>query len=87
MRKEGKFKLNQVVLAALFAALTTVLTYYVKIPSVNGYMHIGDSMIYLCASLLPTPLAALSSVFNFYLVKCGGRSRRLHNVHHSDLYY
>ena len=61
MKKESKFKLNQVVLAALFAALTTVLTYYVKIPSVNGYMHIGDSMIYLCASILPTPLAALSA--------------------------
>ncbi len=61
MKKESKFKLNQVVLAALFAALTTVLTYYVKIPSVNGYMHIGDSMIYLCASLLPTSLAALSA--------------------------
>jgi uncharacterized repeat protein (TIGR04002 family) len=24
-------------------------------------MHIGDSMIYLCASILPTPLAALSA--------------------------
>ena len=31
MKSESKFKLNQVVLAALFAALTTVLTYYVKI--------------------------------------------------------
>lgn len=61
MKKESKFKLSQVVLAALFAALTTVLTYYVKIPSVNGYMHIGDSMIYLCASILPTPLAAMSA--------------------------
>lgn len=61
MKQESKFKLNQVVLAALFAALTTVLTYFVKIPSVNGYMHIGDSMIYLCASILPTPIAAIAA--------------------------
>ncbi len=61
MKQQGKFQLNQIVLAALFAALTTVLTYYVKVPSVNGYMHIGDSMIYLCASILPTPIAALSA--------------------------
>ena len=61
MEQKSKFKLNQIVLAALFAALTTVLTYYVKIPTHNGYMHIGDSMIYLCASILPYPLAALSA--------------------------
>ena len=61
MEQKSKFKLNQIVLAALFAALTTVLTYYVKIPPHNGYMHIGDSMIYLCASILPYPLAALSA--------------------------
>ena len=80
MKKESKFKLNQVVLAALFAALTTVLTYYVKIPSVNGYMHIGDSMIYPCAD------TACRS-FGRYRCCSFRRCGRLHNVHHSDLYY
>lgn len=61
MKQDSKSTLRQIVLAALFAALTTVLTYYVKIPTYNGYMHIGDSMIYLCASILPTPIAAVSA--------------------------
>lgn len=61
MKSEKKYTLKQFVLAALFAALTFVLTFTVKIPTHNGYMHIGDSMIYLCASLLPTPLAAASA--------------------------
>ena len=41
--------------------MTTVLTYYLKIPMHNGYMHLGDSMIYICACFLPTPLAMVSA--------------------------
>lgn len=44
-----------IVLTALFAALTTVLTMTVKIPTITGYVHPGDSMIYLGASILPGP--------------------------------
>lgn len=51
--------LQQIVLASLFAAMTTVLTFYIKIPAHNGYIHLGDSMIYLAASFLPTPLAMI----------------------------
>lgn len=45
---------------ALFAALITVMTAYIcHIPvGVNGgYVHFGDSLIYLAAVLLPTPYA------------------------------
>lgn len=56
----GRF-LKQLMLASIFAAMTTVLTYYLKIPMHNGYMHLGDSMIYLCACFLPTPLAMVSA--------------------------
>lgn len=55
-----KILLRQIILASLLAAMTTVLTYYIKIPSMNGYIHIGDSVIYLAACLLPTPLAMLT---------------------------
>ncbi len=54
-------RLKQIILAALFAAMTTVLTFYIKIPMHNGYLHLGDSMIYLAAIFLPTPLAMISA--------------------------
>lgn len=56
----NKKTLQQIILAALLAAMTTVLTFYVKIPTINGYIHIGDSVIYIAACLLPTPLAMLT---------------------------
>ncbi len=61
VRQAQKAKLRQTVLASLMAAMTFVLTYTLKIPSVNGYTHIGDTVIYLAASLLPYPTAALSA--------------------------
>ena len=48
------------VLTALFAALTTVLTMTVKIPTITGYVHPGDSMIYLGASILPGPYGIIA---------------------------
>ena len=43
-------------ITAMFAALITVTTAYIKIPTPLGYAHAGDSMIYLAASVLPGPL-------------------------------
>lgn len=50
--------LRLLVSAALFAALTAVFTAFVKIPigtSGGGYLHFGDSLIYLASCLLPFP--------------------------------
>ncbi len=47
-------------MAAILAALTTVMTAYVfhiPLPATGGYIHIGDSLIYLAACLLPKPYA------------------------------
>ena len=52
--------LRYVVVAALFAALITIMTAYIcHIPvGVNGgYVHFGDALIYLAASILPAPYA------------------------------
>ena len=52
-------KLRDLILSALFAAAITVMTAYllhVPIPT-GGYIHIGDTLIYLAACLLPTPYA------------------------------
>ena len=43
-------------ITAMFAALITVTTAFIKIPAPLGYVHAGDSMIYLAASILPEPL-------------------------------
>ncbi len=52
-------KTRQIVWAAVFAAAITITTAYVlHIPLPNGgYIHLGDTLIYLCACLLPTPWA------------------------------
>ena len=60
-KNNQKTLLRQIILAALFAAMTFALTYCIKIPSHNGYIHLGDAMIYIAACLLPTPLAMLSA--------------------------
>lgn len=60
MKKQDD-KLKFMVVAAVFAAMTTVLTYFVKIPTTGGYIHLGDAVIYLAACVLPAPYAMLSA--------------------------
>lgn len=54
--------LKKIVLSAVFAALIIVTTAYVKIPiGINeGYIHLGDSIIYLAGCLLG-PFAAIAA--------------------------
>uniref|UniRef100_UPI00405750AB TIGR04002 family protein n=1 Tax=Agathobacter sp. TaxID=2021311 RepID=UPI00405750AB len=45
---------------AIFAALITIMTAYVchiPVPIAGGYLHFGDSLIYLAAAVLPRPYA------------------------------
>ncbi len=55
-------QLRRLTTAALFAAAITITTaYLLHIPlPVGGYVHVGDSLIYLAACLLPTPWAMLT---------------------------
>ncbi len=66
--------IKNMVMAAVFAAMTTLLTMFFHIPFGNGgYVHLGDAVIFLSASLLPVPYAvaaagiggALSDLFLF----------------------
>lgn len=52
--KTNKIKL--ITYAALFAAAVYVMT-MLSFPMGLGYVHVGDALIMLCASLLPTPYA------------------------------
>lgn len=41
----------------MFAALVAGLTFFPKIPTLGGYVHLGDAVVYLAASFLPQPYA------------------------------
>ena len=46
---------------AIMAALIFVATYLIKIPSLNGYTHIGDSMVIISALILGKKKGALAA--------------------------
>ena len=57
-------RLRQMVTAALFAAVITVVTAYflhIPIPGSSGYVHLGDTLIYMAACLLPAPYAIFAA--------------------------
>lgn len=57
-----KISVKKITLTAVFAALIAAMTAFIKVPTgINeGYLHFGDSMIYLAGCLLG-PFAALSA--------------------------
>ena len=40
-----------IALSAMFAALVMVTTAFIKVPTPLGYVHAGDSIVYLSASV------------------------------------
>lgn len=57
------------VTAGIFAALVFLTTYLLHIPTTNGgYIHVGDAIIYLAASLMPiqyaVPAAAIGGALS-----------------------
>lgn len=58
--KHSEHTLN-IVIAAMFAAMIAVMTAFVKIDTFQGYVHLGDSMIYLVACFLPMPYAVAAA--------------------------
>ena len=61
MNKKHSDRTLRIVIAAMFAAMVAVMTAFVKIPTTGGYVHLGDSMIYLAASFLPLPYAVAAA--------------------------
>lgn len=56
--------LRLLTLTAMFAALIMLVTAYIMhIPTGfnNGYIHLGDTMIYVAASMLPMPYALVAA--------------------------
>lgn len=59
--KQNTNQLLCLVYAALFAAVTYVVTCYIHIPTNNGFVHPGDAFVFLVGCILPTPYAAVAA--------------------------
>ena len=56
-------KSKKIILTALFAAIicTTTMIFHIPTGFNGGYIHLGDTFIYLTAVLLPTPYAMIAA--------------------------
>ena len=45
-------KLRKTIISGVFTAMIFVLTMFVKFPVASGYVHFGDALVYICASML-----------------------------------
>lgn len=59
--KLNSTQIKLMVLTGLFTAIIYVLTAYLHVPTIKGYVHVGDGIIFLAASLLPTPYAIFAA--------------------------
>ena len=57
------FSLYNIVLTSIFTAIITATAYFFKLPlpNLNGYIHLGDAMVFISACILPAPLAVFSA--------------------------
>lgn len=60
-RKKRQEHLRRMVAAAALGSMICVMTAFIKIPTHQGYIHVGDGIVFLAASLLPAPYAMLCS--------------------------
>lgn len=60
-KHKSSLNVKMLAVSAMFAALVTVTTAFIKIPTPLGYSHAGDSMIYLGASVLPAPFGIIAA--------------------------
>ncbi|NCB42615.1 MAG: ECF transporter S component [Clostridia bacterium] len=54
-------KLNKLIMTALMISIVTVSTMFIKIPTLNGYIHLGDTMVFFSVFLLGKKHGAAAS--------------------------
>jgi len=59
MKNNVSLQVKKLVFASLFAAIIFIATYilHVPLPFNGGYIHLGDTFIYLAACIMPMPYA------------------------------
>ncbi len=70
MKQSNQKSIVNMCFAGVLAALVFVFTAYLHIPSVNGYVHVGDGFIYLAACLLPLPYGLFVGAGGAVLADC-----------------
>ena len=63
-------KVQLMCITGVFTALVFVVTAYLHIPTNNGYIHVGDGLIYLAACLLPWHYAMVVGAGGAFLADC-----------------
>jgi len=60
--------LKKIILASLFAAITTIGTMVIQVPTpTKGYIHIGDTIVYLAGIILGPVYGFLAAGFGSFL--------------------
>ncbi|MBF8982023.1 ECF transporter S component [Lutibacter sp. B2] len=63
-----KLNIKQLTMAGMMAALVLVGTMLIQVPTpTKGYIHIGDSMVYLCGILLGPVVGSLAAALGSFL--------------------
>lgn len=70
MKQNNQNRIMNMCFTGVLAALVFVFTAYLHIPSVNGYVHIGDGFIYFAACLLPLPYGLFVGAGGAVLADC-----------------
>ncbi len=68
MNNENRLSTKEMVLVGLMIALTYIAGSIIKIPSVGGFVHIGDCMVFLSVVVLGKKKGALASGLGMLLV-------------------
>lgn len=63
-------KIQLMCITGVLTALVFVITAYLHIPTNNGYIHIGDGLIYLAACILPCQYAMIVGGTGALLADC-----------------
>ena len=78
------YSVKDITKTAMMAAITFIGIYTVKIPSLHGYSHMGDCMIFLSVLILGTRKGALAGGHRRSAVRPSGR---LHALGYPDIYH
>lgn len=69
---KNQFTIKEITKIAMMAALVFVATYSLKVPSLHGYTHLGDCMIFIAVLLLGGEKGAISGAIGASLADLVG---------------